>query len=68
MMLASPDGGETLTSLPPAIPTALAARLAQSHFGVTCARVKLLSAERDQNLLLLGDDGRAWVMKIANPG
>ncbi len=63
-----PDGGETLTSPPPALPAGLAAPLAQAHFGVTCADVEVLTAERDQNLLLRGDDGRAWVMKIANPG
>lgn len=68
MSLALAAGGETLTSPPPALPEAAAIALARTGFGIDCARVEPLTAERDQNLLLHGSDGTAWVMKIANPG
>lgn len=67
MMLAMPAEAETLTSAPPALTAETAARLARSHFGLACAEVRPLTAERDQNLLLACEDGRAFVMKVANP-
>ena len=67
MTLAMPAEAETLTSVPPALTTDGAAQLARAHFGLACAEVRLLTAERDQNLLLRGEDGSAWVMKVANP-
>jgi len=60
-------GAETLTSAPPALAAGDAARLALARFGLACAEVRPLTAERDQNLFLRCADGSEWVMKVANP-
>ena len=67
MTLAMPAEAETLTSTPPALTAEGAARLARAHFGLACAEVRPLTAERDQNLLVACEDGSAWVMKVVNP-
>lgn len=68
MTLAAPVETETLHAAPPALSPQMAAGLARSHFGLACAEVRPLTAERDQNLMLRCDDGSAWVMKVAHPG
>lgn len=68
MTLAAPVETETLHAAPPALSPQMAAGLARSHFGLACAEVRPLTAERDQNLMLRCDDGSTWVMKVAHPG
>lgn len=67
MTLAMPAEAATLISTPPALTADDAARLARSGFGLACAEVRPLTAERDQNLHLRREDGSEWVMKVANP-
>lgn len=54
-----------IAALPPDFSTADAAAIASSHYGLTVSARPLVS-ERDQNFLLEGDDGRSFVLKIAN--
>lgn len=49
-----------------AIPEAHAQGLAAEHYGLTAA-VQRLDSERDQNFRLRTQDGREFVLKIANP-
>ena len=58
---------QTLSAPPPDVDAQEAADLAARHFGLEVADVRLLTAERDQNLRLKTADGRNWVMKLANP-
>jgi len=53
------------TGLVPALTPTEAAALVAEHYGLT-VRASELPSERDQNLLLLANDGRRFVLKIAN--
>ncbi len=54
-----------LEAKPPALSSSDAERIAAGAFGVR-GRARLLESERDQNFQLCADDGRAFVLKIAN--
>lgn len=58
---------QTLSSAPPHIGPDEARALALRHYGLRVEAVKPLASERDQNLLLVAEDGGRWVMKLANP-
>ncbi|MBR0936052.1 phosphotransferase [Bradyrhizobium jicamae] len=60
-------GGETLASPSPKLTTSEAEKLARDLYGIEC-RAHMLTAERDQNLLLEVDGCSRFVMKISNPG
>ncbi|MGO1117463.1 aminotransferase class III-fold pyridoxal phosphate-dependent enzyme [Rhodovibrionaceae bacterium A322] len=51
---------------PPAFTDASAADLAKDLFGIA-GTAKLLASERDQNFRITAEDGRRFVLKIANP-
>ncbi len=55
-----------LEAKPPAFSESDAGRLAREVFGIV-ATLHPLESERDQNFRLRADDGREYVLKIANP-
>jgi hydroxylysine kinase len=61
----TPPIGALLTSSPPPIADEDAAALALDLYGLK-TKVRRLTSERDTNLQLVAEDGRAFVMKIAN--
>lgn len=63
-MSASPVG-ERMTAIQPRLTAAEAGSLAERFFGIA-GRLDPLTSERDQNFRLTADDGRAYVLKIAN--
>lgn len=56
---------DPLNAQPPVLADGAAARLARDLFGLQVSTVKVLTAERDLNLLLTADGGR-FVMKVSN--
>lgn len=67
MVVDSEDRGlfELLVAPAPAVSCRLAEAMAKEHFGLA-ATAKGLSSERDRNFHLCTDDGRDFVLKIAN--
>ncbi|MFM9867477.1 phosphotransferase [Achromobacter xylosoxidans] len=62
-----PSAGQALFAAePPKLSLSQAEALAQHHYGLL-AQATLLSSERDQNFLLRGADGRAYVLKATHP-
>ena len=62
----SADLFELLTASPPNLSCGAAERIACERFGVS-GSAKVLTSERDQNFFLKAEDGREFVLKIANP-
>jgi len=56
---------EILTTAPPAFSDAEAASIAADHFGIHAGTASLVS-ERDQNFVLLADNGQRYSLKISN--
>jgi len=65
-MRSVPGELDPLDSPPPAFGAADAERIAEDVFGVDATGSPLVS-ERDQNVKLVTDDGRGFVLKIGNP-
>jgi len=65
-MTSVPGELDPLDSPPPAFGAADAERIAEDVFGVDATGSPLVS-ERDQNVKLVTDDGRGFVLKIGNP-
>lgn len=63
----APPKGTQLSSGVPHLSLAGAAEVAARVYGVQ-AEAELLTSERDRNFRLLADDGRAYLLKISNPG
>jgi Ser/Thr protein kinase RdoA (MazF antagonist) len=63
----TPAKGEQLSSSVPDLSPAEASDLAARLYGVQ-AQAELLTSERDENFRLLAADGRAYLLKISNPG
>jgi Ser/Thr protein kinase RdoA (MazF antagonist) len=59
------DPMDVIASLPPAFSTRQAVDIVRDHYSLT-AKATALVSERDQNFHLLMDDGREFVLKIAN--
>lgn len=59
------DPMDVVASLPPAFSTRQAVEIAHEHYGLA-AKATVLVSERDQNFRLALDDGRQFVLKIAN--
>ena len=59
--------GAQLSSSVPDLSVAGAAELAAHLYGVH-AEPELLTSERDRNFRLVAEDGRAYLLKISNPG
>jgi len=57
---------DVIAAAPPAIEPQAALAVARDHWGLT-GQLKPLVSERDQNFRLTADDGRRYVLKIANP-
>ncbi|MFN8505266.1 phosphotransferase [Kouleothrix sp.] len=53
-------------SVCPRFSAAEAQALAREHYGVSALKVRPLGSFQDQNFQLVGDDGREFVLKIAN--
>jgi Ser/Thr protein kinase RdoA (MazF antagonist) len=68
-MLANKQKNITEVMTTKAVPVSLAEaqRLAREYFGISAVSASPLDSERDQNFHLQADDGREYVMKIANP-
>ncbi len=62
---APPADADLLAQASPAIDTALAAEIAQRHYGIS-GEVKTLTAEKDANFLLRLPSGEAALLKITN--
>jgi len=63
----APSKGEQLSSSVPDLSLPDASELAAQLYGVD-AGAELLTSERDQNFRLSAADGRAYLLKISNPG
>ena len=52
---------------PPSFSESHLAEIASTVFNIE-GKIKLLESERDQNVLVAGDDGKSYILKIANAG
>ena len=52
---------------PPAIPSPILARVLGNKFGIG-GSLRSLAGERDQNLRVLAEDGKTYVLKVSGPG
>jgi len=57
---------DVIAAAPPAVEPAAVLAVARDHWGLE-GRLKPLVSERDQNFRLTAQDGRRYVLKIANP-
>jgi hydroxylysine kinase len=63
--MSAPDPFETIASLPPALDAGEAMAIARDEYGID-ATARPLVSERDQNFLLETDEGRRFILKVAN--
>jgi Ser/Thr protein kinase RdoA (MazF antagonist) len=61
-----PDIFASMAMVPPNVSTDAAEAIARDHWGID-ARARPIRGERDRNFHLSGNDGREFLMKIANP-
>jgi Ser/Thr protein kinase RdoA (MazF antagonist) len=61
-----PAGRDAFSAKVETTPLDTVARISAEYFGIS-GRAATLSSERDETFLVHGDDGREYVLKIANP-